>query len=47
MRHRNIEISRVPSLRLGLRTELFKNVQIDGTAGRANGESMLSVGLKF
>jgi hypothetical protein len=36
-----------PTLQLGLRTELVKNVQIDGTAGRVNGESVLSVGLKF
>lgn len=36
-----------PTVQLGLRTELFKNVQIDGTAGRVNGESVLSVGLKF
>jgi hypothetical protein len=36
-----------PTVQLGLRTELFKNVQLDGTAGRVNGESVLSVGLKF
>ena len=36
-----------PTVQLGLRTELVKNVQIDGTAGRVNGESVLSVGLKF
>lgn len=36
-----------PTVQLGLRTEVVKNVQIDGSAGRVNGESVLSVGLKF
>lgn len=36
-----------PSVQLGLRTELFKNVQIDGTVGQSGGDALLSVGLKY
>jgi len=36
-----------PALQLGLRTDLFKNVQIDGAVGRCGGDALLSMGLKF
>jgi hypothetical protein len=36
-----------PTVQVGLRTEVVKNITLDGTAGRANGESVLSLGLKF
>lgn len=36
-----------PTLQLGLRTELVKNIQIDGTVGHANGDALFSLGLKF
>jgi hypothetical protein len=36
-----------PTVQVGLRTEVVKNIILDGTAGRANGESVLSLGLKF
>jgi hypothetical protein len=36
-----------PTLQFGLRTELVKDVQIDGTVGRSSGDTLLSVGLKF
>ncbi|MDO9199422.1 hypothetical protein, partial [Rhodoferax sp.] len=34
-----------PTLQLGLRTELVKNVQIDGTVGHASGDALFSLGL--
>ncbi len=36
-----------PSLGLGLRTEIAKGVQIDGSVGRSGGENLYSVGMKF
>lgn len=36
-----------PGVQLGLRTELLKNVQIDGTVGHSSGDALLSVGLKY
>ena len=36
-----------PTFQLGLRTELFKNVQIDGTLGCSSGDALFSMGLKF
>lgn len=36
-----------PSLQVGLRTELVKNVQIDATVGHSSGDSLVSVGLKY
>ena len=36
-----------PSVQLGLRTELVKNVQIDATVGHSSGDSLVSVGLKY
>jgi len=36
-----------PTFAVGVRTEVVKNIQIDGSAGRVNGESVLSVGLKY
>lgn len=36
-----------PTVQLGLRTELLKNVQLDGTVGHSNGDALFSMGLKF
>lgn len=36
-----------PTFQLGLRTELFKNMQIDGTVGHSRGDALFSMGLKF
>jgi hypothetical protein len=36
-----------PTFQLGVRTEVFKNILLDGTAGRVNGETVLSVGIKI
>jgi hypothetical protein len=36
-----------PTFQLGLRTELLKNVQIDGTLGQSSGDTLFSMGLKF
>lgn len=36
-----------PTFQLGLRTELVKNVQIDGTVGHSSGDALFSLGLKF
>lgn len=36
-----------PSVQLGLRTELLKNVQIDATVGQSGGDALVSVGLKY
>lgn len=36
-----------PTFQLGLRTELLKNVQIDGTVGHSSGDALFSLGLKF
>lgn len=36
-----------PVFQLGLRTDLLKNVQIDGTVGHTGGASLLSIGLKY
>jgi hypothetical protein len=36
-----------PTVQLGLRTMVTKSIQLDGTVGRANDESIYSVGLKF
>ncbi len=37
----------LPTLQIGLRTMLTKSLQIDGTVGSTNGESVYSIGLKF
>ena len=37
----------LPTVQLGLRTLLTKNLQIDGSVGRNNDESIYSVGFKF
>ncbi len=37
----------LPTLQVGLRTMLTKTLQLDGTVGSSNGESVVSVGLKF
>jgi hypothetical protein len=36
-----------PTLQFGLRSEVAKNIQLDGTLGRSGGESIYSLGLKF
>ena len=36
-----------PTFQLGLRTELLKNVQIDGTVGHSSGDALFSMGLKY
>lgn len=36
-----------PVIQLGLRKNLLKNVQIDGTVGHGGGASLLSIGLKY
>lgn len=36
-----------PTVQLGLRGDVTKNVQIDGTIGRVDGETIYSVGLKL
>lgn len=36
-----------PTFQLGLRTELLKNVQIDGTVGHSSDDALFSLGLKF
>ena len=36
-----------PAFQIGLRTMITKSIQIDGTVGSSNNESMYSVGLKF
>lgn len=36
-----------PTLGLGLRTELMKDVQLDGSVGRSGGDTLFSVGMKF
>ncbi len=36
-----------PTVQLGLRTDVAKNVQCDGTIGRVNSETVLSLGMKF
>ena len=36
-----------PTLQLGLRTELLKNVQIDGAVGHSGGDALFSIGLKY
>jgi hypothetical protein len=36
-----------PTVQFGLRSEIVKNVQLDGTAARADGETAYSVGLKL
>ena len=36
-----------PTLQLGARTELVKNLQLDATVGRINNDTLLSLGLKF
>jgi hypothetical protein len=35
------------TLQFGLRSEVLKNIQLDGTVGRAGGESIYSLGMKF
>ncbi len=37
----------LPTFQLGARTELVKNIQLDGTIGRTGNDSLFSVGLKF
>lgn len=36
-----------PTAALGLRTELVKDVQLDGSIGRSGGDNLFSVGMKF
>lgn len=36
-----------PTLQIGARTDIAKNVQLDGTLGRNNKETLTSIGLKF
>lgn len=36
-----------PTVQVGLRGQLTKTIQLDGTVGRNNGESLYSVGMKF
>lgn len=36
-----------PTFQVGLRNDVTKNVQLDGTVGRSGGESVYSLGLKF
>lgn len=36
-----------PTVQVGLRGQLTKTIQLDGTVGRSNGESLYSVGMKF
>ena len=36
-----------PTVQLGLRSMITKTIQLDGTVGNNNGESMYSIGLKF
>ena len=36
-----------PALQVGLRTQVAKGVQGDATAGRVNGDTVLSLGMKF
>lgn len=36
-----------PTFQLGLRAELLKNVQIDGTVGQSSGDALFSLGLKY
>jgi len=36
-----------PTVALGLRTELMKDVQIDASIGRSGGDKLFSVGMKF
>jgi hypothetical protein len=36
-----------PTVQVGARTQLNKTVQLDGTVGRSDGQSLFSVGLKF
>lgn len=36
-----------PTLGMGLRTDLVKDVQLDGSVGRNGGETLYSVGMKF
>jgi hypothetical protein len=36
-----------PTFQMGLRTMVTKSIQLDGTVGRTNDESIYSVGLKF
>lgn len=36
-----------PTLQAGLRTEIMKNLQLDGTLGRADGRAVFSIGLKL
>lgn len=35
-----------PTVQVGMRTELVKSLQLDGTVGRTDGESVYSVGMK-
>lgn len=37
----------LPTFQLGARTELVKNIQIDGTLGHIGNDSLFSLGLKF
>lgn len=39
--------NQLPTLQLGLRTMLTKSIQVDGTIGSSNNESIYSVGVKF
>jgi hypothetical protein len=36
-----------PTVQFGLRSEVVKNIQLDGTIGRSGGESIYSLGVKF
>jgi hypothetical protein len=36
-----------PTAQIGLRSEVVKNIQLDGTVGRSAGESIYSLGVKF
>jgi hypothetical protein len=36
-----------PTYQLGLRGQITKTIQLDGTVGRTNGENLYSIGMKF
>jgi hypothetical protein len=36
-----------PTYQLGLRSQISKTIQLDGTVGRSNGDNLYSLGLKF
>ena len=36
-----------PTLQVGLRSDIVKNIQLDGTLGRSGGDTVYSLGMKF